>query len=82
MAINLDTDIKLLDPAGNSFDVVDFGQNSVGLLLLNILMELRVHTQYLQTMNMGIVSDDPIQMRLDQVNDPSSLNIFTPTSNF
>jgi len=45
-------------------------------------MELRVHTQYLQAMNIGIVNDDPAQMRIDTALDPSSLTPFTATSNF
>ena len=36
------------------------------VLLANILIELRVHTQYLAVMNTGIVADSPEQMRLDE----------------
>ena len=36
------------------------------ILLTNILIELRVITQYLAVMNTGIVSDQPESMRLDE----------------
>lgn len=75
------TDLRLLDPATGKFMDVDYGNLSTGLMLLNILIELRVHTQYLQAMNMGIINDDPAQMRMDATNDPSSLTPFTATSN-
>jgi hypothetical protein len=76
------TDLKLLDPATGTFDDLDGGSQTTRILLLNILMELRVHTQYLQAMNIGIVNDDPAQMRIDTALDPSSLTPFTATSNF
>ena len=81
MGIYSHTDLKLLDPAAGRFCDVDYGNNSQGLILLNILIELRVMTQYLAAMNIGIINDEPAQMRMDAASDPSSLTPFTATSN-
>ena len=77
-----DVDVKLFSPDAQAFCAVDGGASAISNILLNILMELRVHTQYLQAMNIGIVNDDPAQMRIDTFNDPSSLNLYTETSNY
>ena len=46
--------------------VGDPGSKGLGLLLTNILIELRLHTQYLAAMNTGIVLDDPQTLRVDE----------------
>jgi hypothetical protein len=74
------TDLKLLDPAVGKFMDVDYGNLSQGLILLNILIELRVMNQFMSAMNIGIINDDLAQMRLDMTLDPSSLTPFTATS--
>ena len=74
---NLQADLKLLDPSSNSWVQVDTG--GVELLLLNILLELRVHSAFMQVMNSELITDDLSQMRLDACSDPSSLTSFTPT---
>lgn len=78
----LHTDLKLLDPATGMFDDVDYGNMSQGLILLNILIELRVQSAFLQAQNVGIVSDDLPQMRLDAASEPTSLTQFNATSKF
>jgi hypothetical protein len=67
---------QLFNPSRGQFEFVDGGQLGVETLLLNILMELRVHSVYLQAQNPQ-VADDLNNLRLDVVNDPLS---FTPTS--
>ena len=75
------TDLKILDPATGLFIDIDFGNVTQGQLLLNILLELRVLTMYMQAMNVGIVADDPMQLRLDAANDPPNLAPFTVKTN-
>ena len=77
---NLSPDIKILDPSTGFFAPIDGGSNGDSTVLLNILMELRVHTIYLQAMSQGIVNDEPSQLRLDVVSDPGSFQTLTPTS--
>ena len=79
---NLSTDLKLLDPATGLFAPLDGGSNGDSLILQNILIELRVHTLYLQAMNPGLIAEDPAQLRIDVVNDPTSFAPYTPTSSF
>jgi hypothetical protein len=74
---NLASDLKLLDPSTGTFVQVDTG--GISLLLINILIELRVHTHYMKAMNLGLISDSAAQLRLDVCQDPSSLTPFTPT---
>ena len=77
--IPLTGDLKVLDFGSGFFVQADQGQTSHTSLLAAILIELRVHTQYLQAMNLNIIQDDPAQMRLDAASDPSSLTTFNPT---
>jgi len=65
--------ISIFDPAVNTYVNVDGGQISQSALLLNILIELRVHTMYLQQMNMGVVEDSPHRLRIDEYNNPSNI---------
>jgi hypothetical protein len=62
------------------FVQVDGGQDAQFNLLLAILVELRVQSQYLQALNPQI-TDDLNSLRADQVSDPASLttNIGTLT---
>jgi hypothetical protein len=46
--------------------------SQTNLLLLNILIELQVHTQYLAAMNPGIITDTPEELRLDAVTNYST----------
>lgn len=66
----------IYDHAQQKFLTLDEGASAQQTLLTEILIELRVHTQYLQAMNLTIVDETPEQLRIDQANDPSSL---TPT---
>jgi hypothetical protein len=77
--VNLTPDLKLLDPATGVFSVLDGGNIAINLLLVNILLEMRVQNQYLSQMNMGVVADEPDQLRRDQTFDPASLAIFSAT---
>jgi hypothetical protein len=65
--------IQLYDPNSNSYVQLDSGRVSQEMLLVNILIELQVHTMYLQQMHTGVVDDDPIQLRKDIVNNPSTI---------
>jgi hypothetical protein len=65
--------IKIYDPAVNAYVQVDGGAVSQSALLLNILIELQVHTMYLQNMSIDLVNDDPAQLRLDAVNNTSNI---------
>jgi len=79
---NLVSDIKILDPGSGLFCPTDYGQMGDSVVLLNILIELRVHSIYLQAMNPGLVTEDLAQLRIDVANDPTSLTPYTPTSSF
>ena len=72
----LPSDARLFDHVHGTWMDVDFGAQDIGSLLMNILIEMRVHTRYLQAMNPGIVSDEPETMRQDVMNDPSSLTYY------
>lgn len=65
--------IRIYDPAVNAYVQADTGQVSQSTLLLNILIELQVHTMYLQQMHLGVVEDNPIQLRNDVINNPSTI---------
>lgn len=65
--------IALYNPDSNGFQDVDQGRTSEYNLLLNILIELRVHSQFLAVQNQGLIGDSLEQMRVDAVSDPSSL---------
>lgn len=52
------------------------GLDPTSLLLLNILIELRVHTQYLAATCAGTVNEDPDAMRLDIAKTDYPLNAF------
>lgn len=65
--------IRIYDPAVSAYVQVDTGQISQSALLLNILVELQVHTMYLQQMTMGVVEDNPITLRNDIINNPSAI---------
>lgn len=61
--------ISIYDPDLRIFTSVDTGQQAQSTLMLNILIELRVHTMYLQTQSMGAINSDPEQLRMDVVGD-------------
>ena len=65
--------IRIYDPAVNAYVQADTGQVSQSTLLLNILIELQVHTMYLNQMSIGVVEDNPIQLRTDIINSPSNI---------
>ena len=67
--------IRLYNPDAGMFQVVDTGQLSQSNLLLNILIELRVHTMYLASQNINDVDDQPEQLRVDVTNDPSFMTV-------
>ena len=79
---NLGSDLKLFDPTQGNFVDLDGGKSSTFAVLYAILVELRVHTQYLAAMNTGIINDDPASIRTDVSSDPGLIQIFNPTSNF
>ena len=68
--------LQLYDASRGQFVYVDAGKLGTEALLLNILIELRVHSLYLGAMNPQI-RDDLSALRADSVNDPPS---FAPTS--
>lgn len=65
--------IKLYDPSTREFatytTVPDSALPSLAMINLNILIELRLLTTYLAAMNIGVVSDDPQELREDMVKD-------------
>jgi len=69
--------VLLYNPGTKQFAQSDPGRVSENVLLLNILIELRVHSVYLASMSSGIVIDDLSTLRVDQVNDPDSLTTNT-----
>lgn len=65
--------LQILDPSRGQFVYLDAGQIGSEALLLNILIELRIHSMILQAMNPGgIVTDDLTQLRVDAVTDPAT----------
>lgn len=52
------------------------GLDPAALLLLNILIELQVHTQYLAATCAGTVNEDPDAMRLNIARGDYPLNAF------
>lgn len=64
--------IQVLNPGTGQFVLADQGQVSNETLLLNILVELRVISQFLQAQNPQI-ADDLSSLRADQVTDPISI---------
>lgn len=66
--------LHLYNPADGTLQDIDEGRRAEYNLMLNILIELRVHTIYLQAIAVGTVDDQPEQLRIDVTNDPSSLH--------
>lgn len=67
--------LQIYDPSLNQFVRCDAGELGTEALLLNILVELRIHSMILQAMNPGgIVTDDLTQLRRDAVSDPATFN--------
>ena len=65
--------IQLYDPNTKSYVQLDSGASSTEMLLVNILIELQVITMYLNQSAIGVVEDNPIQLRQDVVNNPSTI---------
>ena len=65
--------LKLYSPDLNQFVDLDSGKVSEASLLLNILIELRIHSVFLQAMNPVLVSEDLNQLRADMVSEPQSI---------
>jgi hypothetical protein len=65
--------ISLYDPARQQFISVDGGQIATGVLLLNILIELRVHSLFLKEQNHGRCHDELAEIRNNLADDPQSL---------
>ena len=63
--------LNTFDASRGQFVNVDAGQVGTEALLLNILIELRIHSLFLQAMNPQI-KDDLSALRADVVNDPPS----------
>lgn len=61
--------INLYDPFTKVWENYDPGANGDPYIkekaLVNILIEMRVHTQYLAAMNQNIILDDPQSIRAD-----------------
>lgn len=65
----------ITDPLSGSKIPVDGGQNSTITILLQILVELRVHSQYLQALASGMpLTDPPNFLRADEIIDTSFIN--------
>jgi hypothetical protein len=71
--------VSLLDYDTFQFDAHDGGQTTQAALMLATLVELRVISGILLSMNQGLIGDDLNQLRVDAVNDPASLpSTFSP----
>ena len=64
---------QLYDPAKGQWVQVDSGAVSQSILLLNILIELRLHTLFISLENRGRCKDEINDLREDIANDPQSL---------